>query len=617
MGYCDMRKSLDRRWAIFLLQNAFPSYYVGGMSDSEMEAGKPASVEEIQGGWQELMLRLNQLEAKNSNLERENKAQRMLLERVIDHRQKSHNELVLLLTNMVSKLPMKDVGGLVSRLVEHNKEVGHYLTALIKGAEDIDNAPPPAILKSIDQSKRELLTAIKTFTAELMKLDPPMECGVMEHLCSEPESFFSPRTIRANRCFVKGYVPRERVVREFGEAALIFFNDVTTDPKLNPFPKADEIALAFKSDFETLLQQNPTIAAEKRAELTGLYQRVQRSKGAGDEARAQRCAFLKLSFALELVHFYDHQETESPEAVFAQRLPGLIEQLVLGGPSEQVEEKGIALAESLLAWIGNADQRLMVINNIGKSGETAKTLKYVLRLRTARTPGVETDPIVAEFVKHLIHAPPRKTPTPAQLSPIVKLLEPDMQKSVVRAIMHSEIIRREEALALGKAIGEELGLKGLEIVKAEEVLPPEVERQRAWSRIQDLIARRADAASIAAEMRERLNARYDADEIRQSWVTLIEADALSLIKIICQLPYLPTGKTDPIARPVLETYMTRLTHAKYASTYNKVVNSLRAMFTAKPDNAVLLNFLALVRWASPETADKLTIDIGIPVAAAH
>jgi len=146
-------------------------------------------------------------------------------------------------------------------------------------------------------------------------------------------------------------------------------------------------------------------------------------------------------------------------------------------------------------------------------------------------------------------------------------------------------------------------------------LPPEIERQRAWARIQDMIARRGDAATIASEMRERLNARYDAEEIRQSWVTLIEADALSLIKIICHLLYLPTGKTDPIARPVIETYMTRLTHEKYASTYNKVVNSLRAMFTAKPDNAVLLNFLALVRWASPETADKLAVDIGIPVAA--
>ena len=584
------------------------------MSESDTAAGKPATVEEIQSGWQELVLRLNQLETKNSNLERENKAQRMLLERVIDHRQKSHNELVLLLTNMVSKLPLKDVGGLVSRLVEHNKEVGHYLTALIKGTEDIENAPPPAILKSLDQSKRELLAAIKNLTSELIKLDPPMECGVLDGLCSDPESFYSPRTIRANRCFVKGYVPRERIVREFGEAALIFFTDVTTDPKLNPFPKLDEIALAFKSEFEALLQQNPGVAAEKRAELQALYQRVQRSKGTGEEARAQRCVFLKLSFALELVHFYDHQETESPEGVFAQRLPGLIEQLVLGGPAEQLDEKGVHLAESLLGWIANSDQRLMVINNIGKSGDNAKTLKYVLRLRTARTPGVETDPIVAEFVKHLVPAPPRKT-SPEQLSPLVKLLEPEMQKAVARAIMHTEIIRREDGMALGKAIGEQLGLQGLEIVKAEDVLPPEVERQRAWGRIQDMIGRRADAASIAAEMRERLNARYDADEIRQSWMTLIEADALTLIKIICQLPYLPTGKTDPIARPVIETYMTRLTHEKYASTYNKVVNSLRAMFTAKPDNAVLLNFLALVRWASPETADKLTVDIGIPVAA--
>lgn len=585
------------------------------MSESEKAAGQTASVEEIQTGWQDLVSRLNQLETNNSNLERENKAQRALLERVIDHRLKSHNELVLLLTGLVSKLPLKDVGALVARLVEHNKDVGHYLTALIKGAEDIDNAPPPAILKSLDQSKRELLAAIKTFTEELTKLDPPLENGVLDSLCSDPESFFSPRTVRANRCFVKGYVPRDRVVREFGEPALVFFTDVTTDPKRNPFPKPDEIALAFKSDFETLLQQQPAAAGEKRAELIALFQRVQRSKGSTDAARAQRCAFLKLSFALELLHFYDHQETESPEAVFAQRLPGLIEQLVLGGPAEQLDEQGVGLGEKLLGWIGNADQRLMVINNIGKSGETAKSLKYVLRLRTAGTPGVETDPIVAEFVKHLIPPPPQKTPETGRFVAIIKLLEPEMQRSVTRAIMHTEIIRREEALELGKAIGDALGLKGLQDVKAEAAVPPELERQRAWARIQDMISRRGEPATIASEMRERLNARYDSDEIRQSWMTLIEADALTLIKIICQLPYLPTGKTDPIARPVLETYMTRLTHEKYASTYNKVVNSLRAMFTAKPDNAILLNFLALVKWANPETADKLAVDIGIPVPA--
>ena len=42
-------------------------------------------------------------------LEQENKSLRFLLERVIDHRHKSHNELVLIMTNLVSKLPLKEI----------------------------------------------------------------------------------------------------------------------------------------------------------------------------------------------------------------------------------------------------------------------------------------------------------------------------------------------------------------------------------------------------------------------------------------------------------------------------------------------------------------------------
>ncbi len=37
---------------------------------------------------------------------------------------------------------------------------------------------------------------------------------------------------------------------EFGPAALPLFNDLTTDLKLNPNPKPDEIVLCFRSDFE-------------------------------------------------------------------------------------------------------------------------------------------------------------------------------------------------------------------------------------------------------------------------------------------------------------------------------------------------------------------------------
>ena len=161
-----------------------------------------------------------------------------------------------------------------------------------------------------------------------------------------------------------------------------------------------------------------------------------------------------------------------------------------------------------------------------------------------------------------------------------------------------------------------MGLTGLEtLVKAEENLPPELERQIAWAKIKELIAQRTDPAAVAAAIRERLHAKYDADEMKQSWITLMEADPMSLIRVFCQLPYLANGKTDPVAQTAMETYATRLTHEKYGATYNKVLNSLKNMFHAKPDSPTLLNFIALVKWVSPESANKLTADIGMAMTA--
>ena len=87
----------------------------------------------MQKGWHDLVLRVQQLESDRSAMEHENKALRNLLERVIEHRQKSHNELVLILTGMVTKLPLNEVGVIVSRLVEHNNNVSHVLAALERG----------------------------------------------------------------------------------------------------------------------------------------------------------------------------------------------------------------------------------------------------------------------------------------------------------------------------------------------------------------------------------------------------------------------------------------------------------------------------------------------------
>jgi hypothetical protein len=370
----------------------------------------------------------------------------------------------------------------------------------------------------------------------------------------------------------------------------------------------------FRNDFEALLQQNPGLLPDKRAQLMDLHQRVQQSKAPTEAAHAQRVAFQKLTFLVELLYYYEHQNTEAPDVLFAQRLPVLLEQLVQLGRQEQLEEKPIILAEGLLAFIISPEHRQMVINNVGKSGGSARTLKYVLRLRAEKVPGL--DEVVAEFVRHLVPPAPQKLPAPENLAAVLRLIPVEMQRFVVRGIMSYDRIRKPDAEALGKGIGAALELKGLEEqLKAEAALPPDMERQMAWERIKDQIGRRSDPVSIAAAIRERLNAKYSADEIRQSWITLTEADPISLIRIFCHLPYLASGKTDPIARTVLETYVTRLMHEKYAPVYHKVVNSLRNLFKAKPDSPTLVNFLALVRWVDAGSADRLSGDIGMAVAA--
>ncbi len=578
---------------------------------TQMEPATPtvAPIEEIQQGWHDLQLRVKQLEVERNVLEQENKSLRSLLERVIEHRQKSHGELILLLTGLVSKLPINDIGIVVSKLVEHNAHVSEVCAVLAKGKVD-STLPQPAVLKALDQTKRDLSNALKPLVDELIRLEAPLEKELLNALPASPVTFFSPRAVRATRCYIKGQVPRERIVREFGEGALIFFNDMTTDKKLNPNPKPDEIVLAFKSDFESLLQQNSAAAGGKADQLADLYRRVQRSKS-GDPARAQRHAFQKLTFLLDLIHYYDNQSTEAPDVIFAQRLPVLIEQLVIAGPNDPLDEKLIEQAEALLAFVLNPDYRQAVVNNLGKAGGIGRTLRYVLTLRSQKMPASDDimHNVIPEFVKHLI--PQQSSPQPGMLAAVLRLINADMQRLVVRAIMDTDRLRKDDAEILGKAVGRELGLTGVDQLKPELTITPEMERQLAWEKIKTLITDRNEPGIIANAMRNRLHAKYEADEIKQSWVTLTEADPISFIRVFCQLPYLPDGSTDPVARAIMETYVSRLTHEKYAATYTKVMNSLKNMFKANPNSPTLLNFVALVKWVDVEAANKLSSDIGM------
>jgi hypothetical protein len=584
--------------------------------------GVTATMDEIQQGWRDLTLRVGQLEAERAALETENKTLRSMLERVIEHRQKSHGELVLLLTGLVSKLPINDVGVIVSRLVEHNSHVSEVCAALTHGKVDAP-LPQPNVLKALHQTKRDLAAALKPVVEELIQLDTPLEAAMLKSFIENPESFFTPATNRANRCFIKGQLPKERVVKEFGETALMVFNDMTTDVKRNPKPKPEEIALAFKNDADLLIEKYQELSPEKRKVLADLYQKVQRSKALTDEARRQRDAFLRMSFILEVLHYYENQSTEAPDVVFAQRVPALIEQIVITSETSRLDEKPIEQVETLLAFILNADYRLMAINNVGKSGGLGRTLKYVLRLRAEKEnefgPTVTTE-IIPDFMKHLIPPPPQKPPKAESLAAIFRLFKPAMQRLAVRGVMGCDRLRRDEAGLLGRETAKVLSLTGFEEeAKAQASLAAanatESDRMLAWEQVRQLITSRAGTASIASAIRERLHANYEPDEVKQSWIILIESDPISFIRTFCQLPYLPNGKTDTIAKPVMETYVTRLMHEKYASTYTKVMNSLKNMFKANPHSPTLVNFLALVKWVDSAAADKLSMDIGMAVPA--
>jgi hypothetical protein len=579
------------------------------MAQSENSAVPVPAVEEIQKSWHELTLKVRQLDAELTMVEQENKGLRALLERIVEHRQKSHAEMVSILTSLVTKLPINDIGVIVSRLVEHNMHVNEVCAALAKGKMD-DNQLQPVILKVLERTKDELAAVLKSTVGELLKLDTPFDAGMLQSLIEKPDNFFTPAFLRANRGFVKGQIPRERVVKEFGEEALVFFRDLTTDPKLNPRPKPEEIMLAFQTDFEKLLEQNPNVAAARRNEFAALHRKVQASRAATEPARAQKNAFLRLSFVIELLHYYENQTTESPDVVFAQRLPPLIEQLVITGEHDMLDEKPIKQAEDLLAFIIKPDHRYAVINNMGKAGGLARTLRFVLTFRAVKL--TEIDPVTLELIKHMIS--PGKVPKTAALLPILRLIPPDMQAVVVRAIAATERLRREDAEAAAKAIASELGLKQLEDrLNARSILSAEQERKIAWGNIEELITRRAAPHDIAAAFRSRLQIRFDADELKQSWLTLTGTDPMSFVRIFCALPFLPDGQTDPAARPILESYVQRLMHEKYAATYAKVLTTLRNMFKARADGPALMNFIALVKWIDPEAAAKLGKDIGMTV----
>jgi hypothetical protein len=480
---------------------------------------------------------------------------------------------------------------------------------MLKGKVDI-NVPQPTILKHLEEKRRNLKEAVKPVVEDMIRLDSPLERSILESLMEDPAAFFSPKVVRANRCFVKGQVLRERVVRDFGEAALTLFQDLTTDKRFNPRPKPDEIVLGFRDDFEPSLESDTGLKPEVKAALRSLYHKVQRTKGASAEALAQRQTFARLSFLMELLRFYDEQNTEPPDAVFAQRLPAAVEQLAVPDSQAPLDEEVVKRVEDLLFFILRPEHRHMVVNNLGKGGGAARTLKHVLHLRLNHSADLEHS--LNEFVRHLIPAAPQPLPAAADLVRKIRLTPPDIQPLLVGSIMSSDRRLRSELTELGTALAKELGLKKLETTqKASTEIPPEMERRMAWDDVKDMIQKRQDAGSIATAVRHRLHTKYDVEEVKAAWLALTEADPVSFIRIFCQLPYLPGGKTDPMAHAVMQIFIGRLIHEKYAAFYQKVLTSLKNMHKVNPTSPTLTNFLAMVKWADAEAAEKINADLGV------
>jgi hypothetical protein len=195
---------------------------------------------------------------------------------------------------------------------------------------------------------------------------------------------------------------------------------------------------------------------------------------------------------------------------------------------------------------------------------------------------------------------------------VLRLFNPHMQQACIRAIVATDRLRKEDAEKLGKTVAQELGLKEVLVrLNTQSTLSPERERQLVWDHIKDLISSRAAPNEVITAIRKRLHGQYDADEVKACWLVLTEADAMNFVRVFCLFPYLPDGQTDPLGRAILETFVTRLTHEKYAATYAKTVHALRNLFKVKADSPALLNFLALVKWVDHAAAEKISKDVGM------
>ena len=312
---------------------------------------------------------------------------------------------------------------------------------------------------------------------------------------------------------------------------------------------------------------------------------------------------------MELLHYYENQSTESPDVVFAQRLPPLVEQLVVTGENDTLDEKFIKQAEELLSHIISARTRQAVVNNFGKAGGASRTLRFILTFRSAIF--TEHDPVTADFVKHLLAG--QKNPAPGPIVTVLRFLNAEAQKVVVRAILNSERLGREDSERLARELIKEFWVcrscqpAEWRAASLRQNTHESLGHHQGTHRPSRFAKRNHQAPSANSSTPSTTPTK--SNKAGSSWPNPIRcrSSVYSACCLIC-----------PTARPILlrglfRDVSSRLTHEKYATTYTKVVNALKNLHKVKADSPALLNFIALVRWVDPTSADKLVHDIGMAV----
>jgi len=152
-----------------------------------------------------------------------------------------------------------------------------------------------------------------------------------------------------------------------------------------------------------------------------------------------------VSLLLELLHYYENQNTEAPDAVFAS---GCRPHRAVGAqrPQDKLDERLITQAEGLLAYVITPEHRQWWLTTWAKPAEPRRAS---IRHASARGKVLASDPDTSFAISSNTSSRPESAPA-RSLVPVLSLIPADMQLLVIVGIMDCDRIRKPEAEALAK-----------------------------------------------------------------------------------------------------------------------------------------------------------------------